>query len=94
MSSGGDMLKKTAIDEIAFSMSEMLKNAETKESTPGEKVLEALAHLNSAAELLDSIGFEKSAEAITNIMVQSASELQPKENHSILERLEKLERGK
>lgn len=84
------MFKKTAADEIAFEMSEAIKNSEPKTETSGNKLLDALAHLNSAAELLDSAGMEESAEAVTNIMVRSASDLQPKEtllSSDVVERL-------
>lgn len=66
-------MKKTAADEIAFEMSQSLKDEEPKTDTSEDQVLAALAHLDSAAELLDSVGLSDSAGTITNIMVETAS---------------------
>lgn len=66
------MIKKNAADEIALEMSEVIK---PKFETDGSKILAALAHLNCAAELLDSAEMNKSAETITNIIIETSSRL-------------------
>lgn len=64
------MLRKNAAEEIAHNMTENLK-----EPTPVSKLSEAFEHLNAAAELFDSVGNDKYAELVTNIIAKLAKDV-------------------
>jgi len=66
------MIKENVSKEV---LAQMQKNLTPQVPSKKDWALNALAHLDSAATLLDDLGYSKLSENVTNLIIRLASEI-------------------